>query len=203
MFVIVGLGNPGREYQETRHNAGFMTLDLLGERYNIEIKRHNFKAVFGEGMIEGKKAVLCKPETYMNNSGWSVMELINWYKCGHDELVLVYDDVDLPAGDIRIRERGSSGSHNGMKSVIYQLGFDDFPRVRVGIGAASGEKGIVAHVLSGPNGEEKELFSKSIQAAADAISMIVAGKTADAQAKYNTKKPKKSEQPEPEPAETD
>lgn len=150
MFIIVGLGNPGREYENTRHNVGFMTVDMLADRFNIEVKRHNFRAVFGEGYIGGQKVVLAKPETYMNLSGWSVMELCNWYKPEHDQLLLIYDDIDIPLGTIRIRGGGSSGTHNGMRSVIYQLGFDDFPRVRVGIGHADGQKGLIAHVLGAP-----------------------------------------------------
>ena len=134
MFIIVGLGNPGREYENTRHNVGFMTVDMLADRFNIEVKRHNFRAVFGEGYIGGQKVVLAKPETYMNLSGWSVMELCSWYKPEHDQLLLIYDDIDIPLGTIRIRGGGSSGTHNGMRSVIGLLGRQDFPRLRVGVG---------------------------------------------------------------------
>lgn len=191
MYIIVGLGNPGREYQDTRHNMGYMALDILAGRWNIDIKRHNFRAVFGEGLINGHKAVLAKPETYMNLSGWSVMELMNWYKVEHDRLIVIYDDIDLPTGDIRIRRGGSSGTHNGMKSIIYQLGFDDFPRIRVGIGQAQGERGLVAHVLGAVAPEERELMLKALNQAADAAELIAAGELQEAQARFNKRKAKK------------
>lgn len=198
--MIVGLGNPGREYAKTRHNIGYMTLDVLADRFNIDIRRENFRSVFGEGCINGKKAVLAKPTTFMNNSGWAVRDLLNWYKCGDDELIVVYDDADIPLGDIRIREGGSSGSHNGMKSIIYQTGIDDFPRVRVGIGAPEGQRDLIAHVMSMPEGEGAERLTEAINNAADAVELIVGGKIADAQARFN-KHPKKknrdrAEQPE-------
>ena len=190
MFIVVGLGNPGREYARTRHNIGFMTLDVLADRFNIDIRRHNFKAVFGEGYIGGVKVVLAKPETYMNNSGFSVMEIMNFYKCEHSELIVVYDDIDLPLGSIRIREKGSSGTHNGMKSIIYSLGYDDFPRVRVGIGRAGETENLVGHVLGAPGKEEAEQLSTAIKNAADAVTLIVGGQLNKAQELYNIK-PKK------------
>ncbi len=197
MFIIVGLGNPGREYENTRHNVGFMTLDVLADKFGIDIKRHNFKAVFGEGYIGTEKVVLAKPETYMNLSGWSVMELCGWYKPEHDRLLLIYDDIDIPVGSIRIRGGGSSGTHNGMRSVIYQLGYDDFPRIRVGIGKADGQKGLIAHVLGAPEGEDREKLIAAIKDAADAAELIVGGELQEAQARYN-KRPKKPKPPKPE-----
>ena len=190
MFIVVGLGNPGREYARTRHNIGFMTLDVLADRFSIDIRRHNFKAVFGEGYIGGVKVVLTKPETYMNNSGFSVMEIMNFYKCEHSELIVVYDDIDLPLGSIRIREKGSSGTHNGMKSIIYSLGYDDFPRVRVGIGRAGETENLVGHVLGAPGKEEAEQLSTAIKNAADAVTLIVGGQLNKTQELYNIK-PKK------------
>ena len=187
MYVVVGLGNPGREYAFTRHNVGYMTLDILAERWNIEVRRHNFRAVFGEGFAGGKKVVLAKPETFMNNSGWSVRDLVNWYKCAPEELVLIYDDIDLPVGSLRIREGGSAGTHNGMRSVVYQLGFDDFPRIRVGIGAAEGERGLIAHVMSMPAGEELEKLQSGMRNAADAAELIVSGQLQEAQGRFNKK----------------
>ncbi len=185
MFLIIGLGNPGREYANTRHNIGFMTLDLLAARYNIDIRRENFRSVFGEGRMGPRKVALAKPLTYMNNSGWAARDLVNWYKVSPAELLLVYDDADIPLGTIRVRDGGSSGSHNGMKSVVYQLGFDDFPRIRVGIGAPEGERDIVAHVMSMPRGEDMELLKNAIRDAADAAELIVEGKIAEAQARFN------------------
>ena len=111
MFLVLGLGNPGREYQNTRHNIGFMTLDILADRYNVDICRHNFRSVFGEGRIGTERVVLAKPETFMNNSGWAARDLLNWYKCENSELIVIYDDIDLPIGTLRVRAGGSSGTH--------------------------------------------------------------------------------------------
>ena len=197
MYIIVGLGNPGREYANTRHNAGFMTLDILADRWNIEIKRHNFRSVFGEGLVDGKKVVLAKPETFMNLSGFAVMDLVNWYKPEHYELIVLYDDADIPLGTVRIRGGGSSGTHNGMKSIIYQLGFDDFPRVRVGIGEAD-QRGMIAHVLGEVSGADREVFGKAIEDAATAAEMIASGKLLEAQARFNQRPPKQKGEPEEE-----
>lgn len=203
MFIIVGLGNPGREYENTRHNAGFLALDILARRWNIDIRRHNFQAVFGEGIVDGQKIILVKPETYMNESGRAVRDIMSWYKCEHERLLLIYDDIDIPLGDIRIRGGGSGGTHNGMRSVIYQLQYDDFPRIRVGIGQAKGQRGLVSHVLGAPQGEEKELLDSALTKAADAAALIAAGRLLDAQAQFN-KRPKKEKPPkEGEPDEKD
>lgn len=194
MYIIVGLGNPGREYEKTRHNIGFMTLDILAARYDAEIKRNRFQAYFGETNIAGEKTILVKPDTFMNNSGIAVRDIFNWYKIEHEKLVLIYDDADLPEGYIRIREGGSAGTHNGMRSVIYQLGFDDFPRVRVGIGKA--EHNMIQHVLSMPQGEDMELLKKAMNDAADAAELIVKGQIQEAQARFNRKPPKKKAEDE-------
>lgn len=185
MYLIVGLGNPGREYAATRHNIGFMTLDIIARRHDIDIVRNNFRSVFGEGRIGMEKIVLAKPQTFMNNSGWAVRDLVNWYKVEPQQLLLIYDDADIPLGTIRIREGGTSGSHNGMKSVIYQLGFDDFPRIRVGIGSPEGERDLIAHVMSMPTGEGAELLNKALNDAADAAELIAGGGIDRAQAMFN------------------
>ncbi len=194
MFIIVGLGNPGREYADTRHNAGFMALDILAERLNIDIRRQNFHAVYGEGMLDGQKLLLVKPLTFMNESGQAVREIVNWYKCPAEQLLLIYDDIDIPLGDIRIRAGGSAGTHNGMRSVIYQLQFDNFPRIRVGIGHAQGQRGLIAHVLGAPQGEDKALFEQGLQAAAQAAFLVAQGRLQEAQAQFN-KRPKKEKPP--------
>lgn len=206
MFLIVGLGNPGREYVHTRHNIGFMVIDLLAQRWGIDVCRTNHRALFGEGRYDLQRVVLAKPQTYMNNSGWSVRDLVNWYKCENNELLLIYDDIDLPTGDIRIRARGSSGTHNGMRSVIYQLGFDDFPRIRVGIGRADNAKQLIGHVLSSPSEEEAEVLNDALKRAADAVELIVSGKMEQAQAAFNKKKSKQKSPTEintSSPVETD
>ena len=134
MYVIVGLGNPGTKYQFTRHNTGFNVIEVLSQKLDIKLDKTKCKARLGEGRIGTERIVLAQPQTYMNLSGESVVELVNWYKCPLDHMVVVYDDIDLPAGKIRIRAKGSAGTHNGMRNIIYLLGRDDFPRVRVGIG---------------------------------------------------------------------
>lgn len=134
MYVIVGLGNPGRKYEHTRHNVGFDVVEVLSQKYDIPIHRLRCKAAVGEGVIRGQRVALCQPQTFMNLSGESVVQLVNWYKPEHDQLIVCYDDVDLPEGKLRFRPKGSAGTHNGMRNIIYLLGWDDFPRVRVGIG---------------------------------------------------------------------
>ena len=134
MYVIVGLGNPGRKYMHTRHNVGFDVIEVLSQKYDIPLHKLRCKAVVGEGTIRGQKVALCQPQTFMNLSGESVVQLVNWYKPEHDRLIVCYDDVDLPEGKLRFRPKGSAGTHNGMRNIIYLLGWDDFPRVRVGIG---------------------------------------------------------------------
>ena len=134
MYVIVGLGNPGRKYEHTRHNVGFDVTEVLSQKYDIPIQRLRCKAAVGEGMIRGQRVALCQPQTFMNLSGESVVQLVNWYKPEHDQLIVCYDDVDLPEGKLRFRPKGSAGTHNGMRNIICLLGWDDFPRVRVGIG---------------------------------------------------------------------
>ena len=134
MYVIVGLGNPGRKYMHTRHNVGFDVVEVLSQKYDIPMHRLRCKAVVGEGTIRGQKVALCQPQTFMNLSGESVVQLVNWYKPEHNQLIVCYDDVDLPEGRLRFRPKGSAGTHNGMRNIIYLLGWDDFPRVRVGIG---------------------------------------------------------------------
>ncbi len=200
MFLIVGLGNPGREYANTRHNAGFMTLDILAERLGIDIRRRGFRCVYGEGRVDGERVVLAKPETFMNNSGYAAVELMNWYKVEHSRLLVIYDDADIPCGTIRIREKGSSGTHNGMRSIVDLLGFDDFPRIRVGIGAA--DRCMIGHVLGDFTEDEKPEAAKAVAQAAEAAELIVRGRISDAQAKFNHRggkpKPKPAEAPVPD-----
>ena len=134
MFIVVGLGNPGREYARTRHNVGFDVIDVLSEKHHIQLTKNAMHGQIGEGFVGGEKLVLVKPQTFMNLSGQCVTELVSWYKPEMDHLLLVYDDIDLPLGKLRMREKGSAGTHNGMRSVIGLLGRQDFPRLRVGVG---------------------------------------------------------------------
>ena len=134
MLIVVGLGNHGREYARSRHNVGFDVLDVLGEKTGIAVSRLAMHGQIGEGFVGGEKLVLVKPQTYMNLSGQCVAEIAAWYKPPRERLLLVYDDIDLPLGKLRLRAGGSAGTHNGMRSVIGQLGYQDFPRLRVGVG---------------------------------------------------------------------
>ena len=133
MYIIAGLGNPGKKYENTRHNIGFITLDYLAERHDIQINKIKHKALVGEGRISGQKVLLVKPQTYMNLSGESLREVMDYYKVDIEDLIVIYDDIDLPAGTVRIRKKGSAGTHNGMRSIVQHLG-QDFPRIRMGIG---------------------------------------------------------------------
>ncbi len=189
MHIIVGLGNPGPDYAHTRHNMGYLALDILAARHQLEFSRKKFKGVCAEGHIGGKKALLLKPETYMNLSGLSVLEACGFYKTEHSELIVIYDDVDIASGCIRIRENGSAGTHNGMRDIIYRLGWDDFPRVRIGVGKPElGE--LRHHVLTVPPMQEQKILLEALKNAAHAAELITAGEAAKAQALYN-KKPTK------------
>ncbi len=134
MFIIVGLGNPGRKYQGTRHNVGFDTIDYIARKHDIKVNKLKHQALIGEGHIAGQRVILVKPQTYMNLSGQSVASLLRYYKVNHSQLFVVYDDIDIAVGALRIRKKGSAGTHNGMRNIIYLLKRDDFPRFRIGIG---------------------------------------------------------------------
>lgn len=138
MYIIAGLGNPGKKYENTRHNMGFTAIDLLAEKFGIKVNKLRFKALTGEGRIAGQKVLLIKPQTYMNLSGESVRMALDYYKEPPENLIVIYDDIDIPTGSIRIRKKGSAGTHNGMRNILYQIQSEDFPRIRVGIG--SGKK---------------------------------------------------------------
>lgn len=148
MKAIIGLGNPGKDYQRTRHNVGFMTVDELGKLLSVQISKIKFKSLYGEVSYKGEKILLVKPQTYMNRSGEAVRELINFYKLDPQDIIVIYDDIDIPLGEIRVRMKGSSGSHNGMKSIIQQIQSDQFPRIRIGIGKKHAEQDLANFVLS-------------------------------------------------------
>jgi PTH1 family peptidyl-tRNA hydrolase len=173
-YVIVGLGNPGRQYERTRHNAGFDVIELLAARHGIRLNRAMCKAKMGEGRIGAARAILAQPQTYMNLSGESVKKLVDWHKIDLSRLIICYDDVDLPPGKLRVRAKGSAGTHNGMRSVIYMLGRDDFPRVRVGIGPPPPECDISSYVLFRyETPEARQIAFDSYTAAADLVEIII------------------------------
>lgn len=183
MFLIVGLGNPGKEYDGTRHNIGFEAIDYIADKYNIELNRIKFKGVFGEGFINGKKVILLKPTTYMNLSGESIREVINFYKISNEEVIVIYDDISLEVGRLRIREKGSHGGHNGIKSIIANLGTDVFPRVKIGVGAPKGN--LVSHVLGKFSEDEIEILRETIKASNDAVSIMLKSDAKEAMNKLN------------------
>jgi PTH1 family peptidyl-tRNA hydrolase len=184
-FILVGLGNPGRRYFNTRHNIGFDTIDVLSNKYKIDIGKLKHKALIGDGLIEDNKVLLVKPQTYMNESGESVRDIAKWYKIHMDRLILIYDDIDLPLGKIRIRRSGSAGTHNGMKSVIYHLQSDAFPRVRIGISKAQEHINIIDYVLGKFSEDERNIVDEGIKKASDAIKVIIRSGIDEAMAKYN------------------
>ena len=203
MYIIAGLGNPGKQYENTKHNVGFLTIDVLAEKLGIRVSKIKHNARTGEGFISGEKVILVKPQTYMNLSGESIREILSFYKADPERLVVIYDDIDLPMGSLRIRKKGSAGTHNGMKSIIYQIVSEDFPRVRIGIGGE--RKGDLAdYVISGFRKEDRKTVEDSILRAADAVICTVEKGIDIAMGEYNTKAKKKSAQekkPERESAE--
>lgn len=173
MIIIAGLGNPGREYAPTRHNVGFDTIDVLANKYNIKMNKLKFKGVVGEGIVYGQKVLLLKPCTYMNNSGVSVREAVQFYKVELKDLLVVYDDIDIQFGTIRIRQKGSGGSHNGMKSIIYHLGEDTFPRIKIGIGKKPENYDLADFVLSKFTTDERKVINQTISNAALAADSFI------------------------------
>lgn len=174
MFLIAGLGNPGRQYEKTRHNMGFDTIDELIDRHRIPQGGIAHKAMYGKGMIAGEKILAVKPLTYMNLSGEAIREYVNYYKMDPEtELIVIYDDIDLEPGQIRIRKKGSAGGHNGIKSIIAQIGTQNFYRIKVGVGAKPKGWDLADYVLGRFSPEERELVDKAICDAADAVEMIL------------------------------
>ena len=192
MLIVVGLGNPGKEYARTRHNVGFDVIDVLSEKHGIALTKNAMHGLIGEGFVGGEKLVLVKPQTFMNLSGQCVTELVSWYKPEMDRLLLVYDDIDLPLGKLRMREKGSAGTHNGMRSVIGLLGRQDFPRLRVGVGKKPEGWELADWVLSHyQTAEEQEIADRAYEQAADAALEYLKNGINSAMNRYNTKKPKK------------
>ena len=194
MFIIAGLGNPTLQYEGTRHNVGFDVIDTLAERYNISVDTRKSRALIGKGMIEGHKVILVKPQTYMNLSGESIRSLVDYYKVDEEsELIVIYDDVSLGVGQLRIRKKGSAGGHNGIKSILSELGTDVFLRIKVGVGEKPRKYDLADYVLGHFSIEEKEQMKEGYQKAADAVSMLLNGETEAAMNQYNRKvKPKEA-----------
>ena len=194
MYIIAGLGNPGKQYAQTRHNVGFDTIDILADKYNISVDTKKHKALCGKGMIEGQKVVLAKPQTFMNLSGESVRELVDFYKIDpEEELIVIYDDISLEPGQLRIRPKGSAGGHNGIKNIIAHLGTQVFKRVKVGVGEKPKGYDLADYVLGHFSKEDRELMEEGYDRADHAVGMILNGEIEAAMNQYNRKvKPKEA-----------
>ncbi|MDD2970928.1 MAG: aminoacyl-tRNA hydrolase [Lachnospiraceae bacterium] len=189
MYIIVGLGNPGKEYEGTRHNVGFHTLDMIADQYQIDISEKKQKALIGKGYIDGHKAVLVKPQTYMNLSGESVRAVIDYYKVDEtQELIVIYDDVSMDVGQMRIRKKGSAGGHNGIKNIIAHLGHDVFLRIKVGVGEKPKGYDLADYVLGHFTKEEREIMTECGEKAAEAIVLMMEGKVDEAMNRTNVRK---------------
>ena len=194
MFIIAGLGNPTLQYEGTRHNAGFDVIDTLAGKYNISVDGRKNRALIGKGIIEGKKVILAKPQTYMNLSGESLGGLVDYYKVDEEsEFLVVYDDISLDVGQLRIRKKGSAGGHNGIKNIISHLGTEVFPRIKVGVGEKPKKYDLADYVLSRFSKEERAIMEEGYQKAVEAVEMILRGEMDEAMNKFNRKvKPKEA-----------
>lgn len=188
MYLIVGLGNPESDYSKTRHNMGFNVINKIANKYTIDVNKSKFKALFGTGIIEGEKVVLLKPQTFMNLSGESVIEAMNFYKITPDELIVIYDDFDTESGAIRIRKTGSAGSHKGMKSVINSINTENFCRIRVGIGKPQNKTDMITYVIGHVPEEEMKVLDKGTSIAQDAVIEIIKNGAEMAMNKFNKRK---------------
>ena len=194
MYIIAGLGNPTKEYEGTRHNVGFDVIDRLSERYNIDVTMERHRALIGKGMIAGQKVILVKPQTYMNLSGESIRSVIDYYKVDPEtELIVIYDDISLGVGQLRIRAKGSAGGHNGIKNIIANLGTDVFPRIKIGVGEKPKKYDLADYVLGHFSKEDRELMEEGYDRADHAVGMILNGEIEAAMNQYNRKvKPKEA-----------
>lgn len=185
MYLIVGLGNPGREYEKTRHNVGFIAVDYLAQSLGIKMSKIKFKGIYGEGFIGTEKCVLLKPQTFMNLSGQSVREAADFYKVEPENIIVIYDDVNLDTGKVRIRPSGSAGGHNGMKNIIYMLNSDNFPRIRFGVGAP--EHDLADHVLGHFNEQDGISVTNAIKKIEDILSVMLKSGVSEAMSRFNNK----------------
>ena len=189
MYIIAGLGNPTQQYDHTRHNIGFDTITYLADRYHITMNTKKFQAICGTGVIEGQKVLLLKPQTYMNLSGNSIGEAVNFYKLDPaTEVIVIYDDIALKPGYIRVRKKGSAGGHNGIKDIIAHLGTQEFQRIRVGVGEKPKDYDLAAYVLGHFAAEDRKKVEEAIAQAADAVELMVQDRADEAMNLYNKKK---------------
>lgn len=188
MYLIAGLGNPTKEYDKTRHNVGFSVIDVLADRYRIDISEKKHKALCGRGVIEGQKVLLLKPQTFMNLSGESIRAAADYYKIEPEEMIVIYDDISLDPGQLRIRLKGSAGGHNGIKNIIANLGTQDFPRIKVGVGAKPPRTDLADYVLSRFGAGEQKLMEEAFGEAAEAAVMMMTDGAERAMNHFNAKK---------------
>ncbi|MCD8225263.1 MAG: aminoacyl-tRNA hydrolase [Clostridiales bacterium] len=189
MYIIAGLGNPTKEYNHTRHNVGFCVIDVLADRYGIDVSEKKHKALCGRGVIEGQKVLLMKPQTFMNLSGESVRAAVDYYKAdAAADVIVIFDDVSLEPGQLRVRRQGSAGGHNGVKSIIAQLGTQDFARVKVGIGAKPPRMDLADYVLGHFSQGEQTQMDDAFDEAAKAVVMMITDGTDAAMNQFNRKK---------------
>lgn len=183
MYIIAGLGNPGREYTGTRHNVGYEALDCLADKWDVKLNKLKFNSVYGETSVNGEKVMLVKPVTYMNNSGVAIDEIMKFYKIPVENLIVIYDDIDIPVGTLRIRPHGSAGTHNGMKSIVQHVG-SDFPRIRIGIGR-NPDMDLANYVLQRFSSEERDVIKTIQEKAATAAGEIIENSLDIAMQNYN------------------
>lgn len=188
-FIIAGLGNPGAKYEMTRHNAGFMFLDRLADRKGVSVSKLKFHALMGDAEVGGKRCLLMKPQTFMNLSGDAVAQAAKFYKIPAEKIIVVFDDVSLETGGLRIRLKGSAGGHNGIKSIIAGLGSENFPRIKLGVGERKNpDMDLANHVLSKISGDDEVALAKAVDNAVDAVELMVQGKNTEAMNKFNRSK---------------
>lgn len=190
MYLIGGLGNPTKEYDKTRHNVGFSVIDVLSDKYRIDVSEKKHKALCGRGIIEGQKVILVKPQTFMNLSGESIREVVDYYKIEAEDIIIIYDDISLEPGQLRIRLKGSAGGHNGIKNIISHLGSQEFPRIKVGVGEKPPRMDLADYVLSRFSKEEQPLMEDAFKEAAEAAVMMMTDGAEKAMNHFNIKKKK-------------
>lgn len=188
MYLIAGLGNPTKEYDRTRHNVGFAVIDTLADKYRIDVSEKKHKALCGKGVIEGRKVLLVKPQTFMNLSGESIRAAVDYYKIEPEDIIVIYDDISLDPGQLRIRLKGSAGGHNGIKNIIAHLGTQEFPRIKVGVGAKPPRMDLADYVLSRFSPDEQKLMDEAFKEAAEAAVSMMTDGAERAMNHYNTKK---------------
>ena len=185
MYLIVGLGNPEEEYSRTRHNMGFDVINKLANKYKIDVTKQKFEGLYGNGEIEGQKVILLKPQTYMNLSGQSIIKFAKYYKIEPENILVIYDDIDIETGIIKIRKKGGPGTHNGMKSVVNELRTDEFPRIRIGTGQKDKIDNIIDYVIKKVDKETYEKLEEGITKGTEAVSELIKAGIDSAMNKFN------------------